>query len=157
MRQRERSRERPRNRKTACVGLRIIINHVHVPVTIFDAEDTVIIYSIKIFPTNHVADKVAISAYLLQVRVKFPWSHRDWRISLGDKRLGSQSWHGTHLYRPPLPAYTLLTVDGKAFVFVITVARLIGKSINITIAVFCVHSSGLPQMTLSLTSISMIW
>jgi len=33
----------------------------------------------------------------------------------------------------PLPAYTLLTGDGKAFVFVITVTRLIGKSINITV------------------------
>ena len=91
MRQRERRRESQRNIKTACVGLRIIITHVHVPFTIFDAEDTVIICSIKIFPTHHVVDKVAISAYLLQVRVNFPWSHRDWRISLGDKRLGSQS------------------------------------------------------------------
>ena len=34
--------------------------------------------------------------------------------------------------RCPLPAYTLVTVDGKVFVFVITVVRLIGKSINIT-------------------------
>jgi len=71
VRQRYRRKERERKRESVCVGLLIIITHVYVRVTIFATKDTVIIFSISIFPTDQVADKVGISARLLAVRMHF--------------------------------------------------------------------------------------
>ena len=84
--ERERKGEREKERHSAC-DLYVIVTHYHIWVTFFATKDMLTIFSIHIFPTDHVADKVRIGTlpcYWRDPRRHFWWSVK---ISQADLRL----------------------------------------------------------------------